>query len=106
MKAVLSCTPRQIYSMTTNLLVSAVTMALGTFVAASPHRAARIGDRNDSPTWLLNAELRSYVAIASSEFFFVWQACSSRLKASCFQNAVLAELVPQNGAGEVIQGSR
>jgi hypothetical protein len=30
------------YSMATNLLVSTVTIALGTLVAASPHRAARI----------------------------------------------------------------
>jgi hypothetical protein len=30
------------YSMAINLLVSAVTMALGAFLAASPHRAAEI----------------------------------------------------------------
>jgi len=52
----------------------------------SPHPIGpqRFGDRNDSPTWLLNAEPCSYAGTAPSEFFFVWQACSSRLIASCF----------------------
>ena len=33
---------RQVYSMAMKLLLSTVTMALGSFVAASPHRAAMI----------------------------------------------------------------
>jgi len=52
-----------------------------------PHPIGRLrfGDRNGSPTWLLDAELRSYAGTVSSGSFFAWQACSSRLKASCFQ---------------------
>jgi hypothetical protein len=38
-----------------HVIVSAVTIALGAFIAASPRQAA--GDRNDSPTWLLRTKL-------------------------------------------------
>jgi len=55
-----------------NLIVSTVAVALGTFVAASPIGRLRFGDRNDSPTWLLTAELRSYAGTVPSGSFFVW----------------------------------
>jgi hypothetical protein len=52
-----------------------------------PHPIARLrlGDRNDSPTWLLNVELRSYGGTVPSDSFFAWQAYSLRLIASYFQ---------------------
>jgi hypothetical protein len=38
-----------------NLLVSAVTVVLGAFIATSPHRAAKIWSSQRLATWLLNA---------------------------------------------------
>ncbi len=49
MKSVLVATFSSGTLMATYLLVSTVAVALGTFVAASPHRAAKIWGRNDSP---------------------------------------------------------
>ena len=63
-----------------------------------PHPIGRLrfGDRNDSPTWLPNAEFPSYAGTVPSDSFFVWQVCSLRLMASCFQTSITR--IPQSVA--------